>query len=92
MCSTCTIVFLNKLDSPAYSLMPFLLARYITYGSTFPKCVFFYFFLYKLWLGSIDNDGTAGHVDSIKLLLNNPKYANHNSEEHLLVRLSTTAM
>ena len=49
-------------------------------------------FFYKVWLGYIGNDGTAGHVDSIKLLLNNPKYANHNSEEHLLVRLLTTAM
>ena len=38
------------------------------------------FFFYKVWLGSIGNDGTDGHVDSIKLLLNNPKYANHNSE------------
>ena len=37
-------------------------------------------------------DGTAGHVDYIKLLLSNPKYDNHNSEEHLLVRLLTTAM
>ena len=51
-----------------------------------------FFFFYKVWLGSIGNDGTDGHVDSIKLLLNNPKYANHNSEEHLLVRLLTTAM
>ena len=50
------------------------------------------FFFYKVWLGSIGTDGTDGHVDSIKLLLNNPKYANHNSEEHLLVRLLTTAM
>ena len=32
------------------------------------------FFFYKVWLGSIGNDGTDGHVDSIKLLLNNPKY------------------
>ena len=69
--------------------MPFLLARYITYGTTVPKCGFFF---YKVWLGYIGNDGTDGHVDSIKLLLNNPKYANHNSEEHLLVRLLTTAM
>ena len=50
------------------------------------------FFFYKVWLGYFGNDGTDGHVDSIKLLLNNPKYANHNSEEHLLVRLLTTAM
>ena len=70
--------------------MPFLLAIYITYGTTVPKCVVFFF--YKVWLGSIGNGGTDGHVDSIKLLLNNPKYANHNSEEHLLVRLLTTAM
>ena len=55
---------------------------------------FFLFFFYKVWLykGSIGNDGTDGDVDSIKLLLNNPKNANHNSEEHLLVRLLTTAM
>ena len=54
----------------------------------------FFWFFYKvcLYKGSIGNDGTDGHVDSIKLLLNNPKYANHNSEEHLLVRLLTTAM
>ena len=45
------------------------------------------FFFIKVWLGYIGNDGTDGHVDSIKLLLNNPEYANHNSEEHLLVRL-----
>ena len=50
------------------------------------------FFFYKVWLGSIGNDGTDGHVDSIKLLLNNPEYAKHNSEEHLLVRLLTTVM
>ena len=44
------------------------------------------FVCYKVWLGYIGNDGTDGHVDSIKLLLNNPKYANHNwSEEHYFI-------
>ena len=49
-----------------------------------PFLLVFFLLFYKVWLGSIGNDGTDGHVDSIKLLLNNPKYDNHNSEEHFI--------
>ena len=31
-----------KIDSPARSVMQCSLARYITYGTTVPKCVLFY--------------------------------------------------
>ena len=42
--------------------------------------------------GSIFKDGTDGDVDSIRLLLHNCNYVNHNSEEHMMVRFLTTAM
>ena len=78
-----------KMESPARSLMQFLLARYITYytvpgtlidmvvviGESPLKCVF---------RKSGHKDGIDGHADSIRLLLN--------SEEHFIVRLLTTAM
>ena len=37
-------------------------------------------------------DGIDGHADSIRLLLNSRNYVNHNSEEHFMVRLLTTAL
>ena len=92
-----------KIESPARSIMQFLLARYITYGTTVPgtlidrvvsigesplKCV-----LRKSGHKiSILKDGIDGHADSIRLLLNSRNYLNHNSEEHFMVRLLTTAM
>ena len=93
-----------KIASPARRLlMQLLLARYITYGTTVPgtligtvvsieesplKCVF----RKSGHKVSILKDGIDGHADSIRLLLNNSNYGNHNSEEHLMVRLLTTAM
>ena len=92
-----------KIESPARSIMQFLLARYITYGTTVPgtligrvvsigesplKCVFRKSG-HKIY---ILKDGIDGHADSIRLLLNSRNYLNHNSEEHFMVRLLTTAM
>ena len=92
-----------KIESPARSIMQFLLARYITYGTTVPvtlinrvvsigvsplKCVFRKSG-HKI---SILKDGIDGHADSIRLLLNSRNYVNRNSEEHFMVRLLTTAM
>ena len=92
-----------KIDSPARSLMQFLLARYITYGTTVPgtlldrvvsigestlKCVF-------RKCGHkhfILKDGIDGHVDSIRLLLHNRNYVDRNSEEQFMLRLLTTSM
>ena len=71
--------------------MQFLLARYITYGTTVPgtlidrvvsigesplKCVFRKSG-HKI---SILKDGIDGHADSIRLLLNSRNYVNRNSE------------
>ena len=78
--------------------MQFLLARYITYinGTTVPgtlldrvvsigesplKCVFRKCGRKELIL----KDGIDGHVDSIRLLLNNRHYVDRNSEEQKLV-------
>ena len=70
-----------KIESPARSIMQFLLARYITYGTTVPgtlidrvvsigesplKCVF----RKSGHKVSILKDGIDGHADSIRLLLN----------------------
>ena len=92
-----------KIESPVRSIMQFLLARYITYGTTVPgtlidsvvsigesplKCVF----RKSGHEVSILKDGIDGHADSIRLLLNSRNYLNHNSEEHFMVRLLTTAM
>ena len=92
-----------RIESPARSIMQFLLARYITYGTTVPgtlidrvvsigesplKCVFRKSG-HKI---SILKDGIDGHADSIRLLLNSRNYVNRNSEEHFMVRLLTTAM
>ena len=92
-----------KIESPARSIMQFLLARYITYGTTVPgtlidrvvsigesplKCVF----RKSGHKVSILKDVIDGHADSIRLLLNSRNYLNHNSEEHFMVRLLTTAM
>ena len=92
-----------KIESPARSLMQFLLARYITYGTTVPgtlldrvvsigesplKCVFRKCGRKELIL----KDGIDGHVDSIRLLLNNRHYVDRNSEEHFMLRLLTTSM
>ena len=83
--------------------MQFLLARYITYGTTVPgtlldrvvsigesplKCVFRKCGRKELIL----KDGIDGHVDSIRLLLNNRQYVDRNSEEHFMLRLLTTSM
>ena len=92
-----------KIDSPARSLMQFLLARYITYGTTVPgtlldrvvsigesplKCVF-----RKCGHKNfILKDGIDGHVDSISLLLHSCNYVDRNSEEHFMLRLLTTSM
>ena len=85
-----------KIESPARSIMQFLLARYITYGTTVPgtlidrvvsigesplKCVF----RKSGHKVSILKDGIDGHADSIRLLLNSRNYLNHNSEEHFMV-------
>ena len=83
--------------------MQFLLARYITYGTTVHgtsidrvesigesplKCAF-----RKCGhKGSILKDGIDGHVDSIQLLLNNRNYVDYNSEEHVMLRLLMTSM
>ena len=90
-----------KIESPARSIMQFLLARYITYGTTVPgtlidrvvsigesplKCVF----RKSGHKVSILKDGIDGHADSIRLLLNSRNYLNHNSKEHFMVRLLTT--
>ena len=92
-----------KIESPARSIMQFLLARYITYGTTVPgtlidrvvsigesplKCVF----RKSGHKVSFLKDGIDGHADSIRLLLNSRNYVNHNSEEHFMVRLLTTAL
>ena len=37
-------------------------------------------------------DDIDGHVDSVRLLLNNRKFVNHNSEEQFMLRLLMTAM
>ena len=92
-----------KIDSTARSLMQFLLARYITYGTTIPgtlldrvvsivesplKCVF-------RKCGHtffILKDGIDGHVDSIRQLLHSRNYVDRNSEEHFMLRLLTTSM
>ena len=83
--------------------MQFLLARYITYDTTVPgtlmdrgvsigesplKCVFRKSG-HKIHMLK---DGIDGHADSIRQLLNSSNYANHNSDEHFMVRLLTTAM
>ena len=77
--------------------MQFLLARYITYGTTVPgtlidrvvsigesplQCVF----RKSGHKVSFLKDGIDGHADSIRLLLNSRNYVNHNSEEHFMVR------
>ena len=92
-----------KIESPARSIMQFLLARYITYGTTVPgtlidrvvsigesplKCVF----RKSGHKVSILKDGIDGHADSMWLLLNSRNYLNHNSEERFMVRLLTTSM
>ena len=92
-----------KIESPARSIMQFLLARYITYdttvhgtlidrvvsiGESLLKCVFFRKSGHKVY---ILKDGIDGHADSIRLLLNSRNYLNHNSDEHFMVRLLTTA-
>ena len=92
-----------KIESPARSLTQFLLARYITYGTTVHgtlidrvvsigesplKCVFRKYG-HKV---SILKDCIDGHADYIRLLLNSRNYVNHNSAEHFMVRLLTTAM
>ena len=87
-----------KIEIPARSrpIMQFLLARYITYGTTVPgtlidrvvsigesplKCVF----RKSGHKVSILKDGIDGYADSIRLLLNSRNYLNHNSEEHFMV-------
>ena len=92
-----------KIDSPARNLMHFLLARYITYGTTVPgtlldrvvsigesplKCVFRKCG-HKFF---ILKDGIDGHVDSIRQLLHSRNYVDRNSEEHFMLRLFTTSM
>ena len=92
-----------KIDSPARSLMQFLLARYITYGTTVPgtlldrvvsigesplKCVFRKCGHKKIIL----KDGIDGHVDSIRQLLHSRNYVDRNSEEHFMLRFLTTSM
>ena len=92
-----------KIDSPARSLMQFLLARYITYGTTVPgtllervvsigesplKCVFRKCGHKEFIL----KDGIGGHVDSIRLLLHSRNYFDRNSDEHVMLRLLTTSM
>ena len=92
-----------KIDSPARSLMQFLLARYITYGTTVPgtlldrvvsigesplKCVFRKCGHKEFIL----TDGIGGHVDSIRHLLHSRNYVDRNSGEHFMLRLLTTSM
>ena len=92
-----------KIDSPARSLMQFLLARYITYGTTVPgtlldrvvsigesplKCVFRKCGHKEFIL----KDGIDGHVDSIRHLLHSRNYVDRNSDEHFMLRLLTTSM
>ena len=92
-----------KIDSPARSLMQFLLARYITYGTTVPgtlldrvvsigesplKCVFRKCGPKEFIL----KDGIDGHVDSIRHLLHSRNYVDRNSDEHFMLRLLTTYM
>ena len=83
--------------------MQFLLARYITYGTTVPgtlldrvvsigesplKCVFRKCG-HKFF---ILKDGIDGHVDSIRQLLHSRNYVDRNTEEHFMLRLLTTSM
>ena len=94
-----------KIESRARSLMQFLLARYITYGTTVPgtlidrvvsigesPTMIKFLFRKSGHKVYILKAGIDGHADSIRLLLHNSNYANHNSEEHYIVRLLTTAM
>ena len=88
-----------KIDSPARSLMQFLLARYITYGTTVHgtlldrvvsigesplKCVFRKCGHKNVML----KDG----IDSIRQLLHSRNYVDRNSEEHFMLRLLTMSM
>ena len=92
-----------KIESPARRIIQFLLARYITYGTTVPgtiidrvvsigeshpKCVF----RKSGHKVSILKDGIDGHADSIRLLLNSRNYVDHNSEEHFMVRPLTQSI
>ena len=92
-----------KIESPARSLMQFLLARYISYGTTVPgtlldrvmsigesplKCVFRKCGHKEFIL----KDGIDGHVDSIRLQLHSRNLVDRNSEEHFILRLLTTSM
>ena len=92
-----------KIESPARSFMHFLLARYISYGTTVPGTL-----LDRLvsigesslkWVFRkcghkefILKDGIEGHVDSIRLLLHSRNYVDRNSEEQCMLRLLTTSM
>ena len=93
----------HRIFKIARSLMQFLLARYITYGTTVPgtlldrvvsigesplKCVFRK--CGQIFL--ILKNGIYGHVDSIRLLLHSRNYVDRNSEEHFMLRLLTTSM
>ena len=92
-----------KIESPARSLMQFLLARYITHGTTVPgtlldrvvsigesplKCVFRKCGHKEFIL----KDDIDGHVDSIRLHLHIRNFVDRNSEEHFILRLLTTSM
>ena len=83
--------------------MQFLLARYITYGTTVPgtlldrlvsigesplKCVFRKCGHKEFIL----KDDIDRHVDSIRLLLRSRNYVDRNSEENVMLRLITTSM
>ena len=85
--------------------MQFLLARYITYGTTVPgtllvrvvsigksplKCVFRKCGHKEFIL----KDGIDGHVDSIRhiILLHSRNFVDRNSDEHCMLRLLTTSM
>ena len=65
-----------------------LIDRVVSIGESPLKCVF----RKSGHKVSILKDGIDGHADSIRLLLNSRNYLNHNSEEHFMVRLLTTAM
>ena len=86
MCWTSLYHRIFKIDSPARSLMQFLLARYITYGTTVPgillervvsigesplKCVFRKCGHKEFIL----KDGIGGHVDSIRQLSHSRNYS-----------------
>ena len=94
-----------KIESPARSLMQFLLARYITYGTTVPGTLLDR--VVSIWESPLKcvirkcghdefilKDGIDGHVDSIRLqqLLHSRNFVDRNSEEHFILRLLTTSM